>query len=63
METTQIQKAVAWADIILSDILKALRTVGLTFLLAIALVLVFWLIEVLKRRLHMRRQMKERDDK
>ena len=63
METTQIQKAVAWADIILSDILKALRTVGLTFLLAIALVLVFWLIEVLKRRLRMRRQMKERDDK
>jgi hypothetical protein len=63
METTQIQKAVAWADIILSDILKALRTVGLTFLLAIALVLVFWLIEVLKRQLHMRRQMKERDDK
>jgi hypothetical protein len=63
METTQIQKAVAWADIILSDILKALRTVGLTFLLAIALVLVFWLIEVLKRRLRMRRQMKERDYK
>lgn len=63
METTQIQKAVAWADIILSDILKALRTVGLTFLLAIALVLVFWLIEVLKRRLRMRRHMKERDDK
>lgn len=63
METTQIQKAVAWADIILSDILKALRTVGLTFLLAFALVLVFWMIEVLKRRLHMRRQMKERDDK
>lgn len=63
METTQIQKAVAWADIILSDILKALRTVGLTFLLAIALVLVFWLIEVLKRQLHMRRQMKERDYK
>lgn len=63
METTQIQKAVAWADIILSDILKALRTVGLTFLLAIALVLVFWLIEVLKRRLRMRRHMKERDYK
>jgi len=63
METTQIQKAVAWADIILSDILKALRTVGLTFLLAIVLVLVFWLIEVLKRQLHMRRQMKERDYK
>lgn len=63
MDTTQIQKAVAWADIILSDILKALRTVGLTFLLAIALVLVFWLIEVLKRRLRMRRHMKERDYK
>ena len=63
METTQIQIAVAWADIILSDILKALRTVGLTFLLAFALVLVFWMIEVLKRRLRMRRQMKERDDK
>jgi len=63
METTQIQIAVAWADIILSDILKALRTVGLTFLLAFALVLAFWMIEVLKRRLRMRRQMKERDDK
>ena len=63
METTQIQKAVAWADIILSDILNALRTVGLTFLLAFALVLVFWMIEILKRRLHMHRQMKERDDK
>lgn len=63
MKATRIQIAVAWADIILTDILKALRTVGLTFLLAFALVLVFWMIEVLKRRLHMRRQMKERDDK
>lgn len=63
METTRIQIAVAWADIILTEILKALRTVGLTFLLAFALVLVFWMIEVLKRRLRMRRQMKERDDK
>lgn len=63
METTRIQIAVAWADIILTEILKALRTVGLTFLLAFALVLVFWMIEILKRRLRMRRQMKERDDK
>ena len=63
METTRIQIAVAWADIVLTEILKALRTVGLTFLLAVALVLVFWMIEVLKRRLRMRRQMKERDDK
>ena len=63
MKATRIQIAVAWADIILTDILKALRTIGLTFLLAFALVLVFWMIEVLKRRLHMRRQMKERDDK
>ena len=63
METTRIQIAVAWADIVLTEILIALRTVGLTFLLAFALVLVFWMIEVLKRRLRMRRQMKERDDK
>lgn len=63
METTPIQIAVARADIILTEILKALKTVGLTFLLTFALVLVFWMIEVLKRRLHMKRWTRERDDK
>ena len=47
---SNIRVAVAWADIILTDILEVLKTIGLTFLVVIAVVLVFWGAERMMRR-------------
>jgi len=50
MEMTQIQTAVAWADIIITDILCGLKDMGLTFLMMIGVMLGFWAIKSLIRR-------------
>ena len=47
---SNIRVAVAWADIILTDILEVLKTIGLTFLAVIAVVLVFWGAERMMQR-------------
>lgn len=50
MDMTQIQTAVAWADIILTDILDGLKSIGLTFLLMFGVMIGFWVIKSLIRR-------------
>ena len=50
MEMTQIQTAVAWADIILTDMIDGLKSMGLTFLLMIGVMIGFWAVKSLIRR-------------
>ena len=52
-----IQTAVAWADIILTDMIDGLKSMGLTFLMMIGVMLGSWAVKSLIRRV------KERDHK